>query len=230
MNPDSAQTIRDFLSGSTVQIPVASFVINLLLAAALSFLLAQVYIRYADSLSNRRLFSRNFVLVAMATMLIISIVKSSIALSLGLVGALSIVRFRAANKEPEELVYLFLAIGIGLGLGANQGMITIVALLVISTVIVLRKSFFQKAPVSQNLYLTISSSDPHGVSLDSVIERLKQHCSVVDLKRFDENKEVLEASFLVEFDDHKQLNRIRAALQQLDDSISISFLDNRGMT
>ena len=50
----------------------------------------------------------------MTTMLIISIVKSSLALSLGLVGALSIIRFRAAIKEPEELAYLFLAIGISI--------------------------------------------------------------------------------------------------------------------
>ena len=53
----------------------------------------------------------------MTTMLIITVVKSSLALSLGLVGALSIVRFRAAIKEPEELAYLFLTIAIGLALG-----------------------------------------------------------------------------------------------------------------
>ena len=48
------------------------------------------------------------------------IVKNSIALSLGLVGALSIVRFRAAIKEPEELTYLFLVIATGLGTGSGQ--------------------------------------------------------------------------------------------------------------
>ena len=50
----------------------------------------------------------------------ISVVKSSLALSLGLVGALSIVRFRAAIKDPEELVYLFFCIAIGLTLGADR--------------------------------------------------------------------------------------------------------------
>ena len=59
-----------------------------------------------------------------ATVVVISIVKSSLALSLGLVGALSIVRFRSAIKEPEELAYLFLSIGIGLGLGAGQRVVT----------------------------------------------------------------------------------------------------------
>ena len=54
-------------------------------------------------------------------MIIITIVKSSLALSLGLVGALSIVRFRTAIKDPEELSFLFISIAIGLGMGANQG-------------------------------------------------------------------------------------------------------------
>ena len=53
------------------------------------------------------------------TFLVILIVKSSLALSLGLVGALSIVRFRTPIKEPEELIYLFLAIALGLGYGAS---------------------------------------------------------------------------------------------------------------
>lgn len=51
--------------------------------------------------------------------LVIFVVKSSLALSLGLVGALSIVRFRTPIKGPEELVYLFLSIAIGLGFGAG---------------------------------------------------------------------------------------------------------------
>jgi len=54
------------------------------------------------------------------------IVKNSLALSLGLVGALSIVRFRSAIKEPEELIYLFLVIATGLGCGAGQIKITVV--------------------------------------------------------------------------------------------------------
>ena len=59
-------------------------------------------------------------MLSLITFLVILIVKSSLALSLGLVGALSIVRFRTPIKEPEELIYLFLAIALGLGYGAGQ--------------------------------------------------------------------------------------------------------------
>lgn len=76
--------------------------------------------------------ARVFPLLTLVTIAVISVVKSSLSLSLGLVGALSIVRFRAAIKDPEELVYLFLCIGIGLSLGAGQPWIAVVLVVVAS--------------------------------------------------------------------------------------------------
>jgi uncharacterized membrane protein YhiD involved in acid resistance len=65
-----------------------------------------------------------------------------LALSLGLVGALSIVRFRAAIKEPEELVFLFLIIAVGLGCGAGQINITVVGTLI--AIIIIFIMYFSK--------------------------------------------------------------------------------------
>ena len=212
MNSISVQTLQDYLVKTGAQIPLFSFIIGLLLASILSFILSRIYVRYADSLSNRNLFSRNFVLITMTTMLIISIVKSSLALSLGLVGALSIVRFRAAIKEPEELAYLFLTIGIGLGFGADQGLITTIAFIIITTIIIIRKKFIHKPENNQNLHLTVYSHNPVKISLEQVIDTLKTHCTEVDLKRFDETKEAIEASFLIEFKNIEQLTKTKKAL------------------
>ena len=110
----------NFFVNQNIQIDLPNFIISLIFAAILSFLVQLFYVRYSSSLSNRKEFSKNFVILGVTTCIVIMIVKSSLALSLGLVGALSIVRFRAAIKEPEELVYLFLIIAIGLGCGANQ--------------------------------------------------------------------------------------------------------------
>ncbi len=227
MNP--AQTFQQYLTTTSVHIPIVSFAINLFLSAVLSFILAILYERYADSISNRTIFARNFLLITMTTMLIISIVKSSLALSLGLVGALSIVRFRAAIKEPEELAYLFLAIGIGLGLGADQVTITILAFTIISSILMLRKYFLYSTQNTQNLHLTISSHNPHRIELGEVLDTLKRHCSSVDLKRFDETKDALEASFFVEIHDSKQLLDTKNALRELSESLKVSFLDNKAI-
>lgn len=92
-----------------------------LLASIISAtLVRKAYVLYGRSMNNREYFGNIFILLAVTTCTVIIIVKYSLALSLGLVGALSIVRFRAAIKEPEELVYLFLTIAFGLAFGASQ--------------------------------------------------------------------------------------------------------------
>ena len=223
------QSFEEFLATSRMQIPVLGFITNLILTAVLALILSSIYVRYGNSLSNRRLFSRNFLLITMTTMLIISIVKSSLALSLGLVGALSIIRFRAAIKEPEELAYLFLAISIGLGFGANQGVITVVAFAIITVITVLVGKFSHKTYENQNLNLTVISYNPPKIGVDKIVDILSGYCSAVNLRRLDETKEIVEASFLVEFHNFEQLNKAKVALQELDDSLKFSFLDSKGM-
>src|SRR3990172_5269099 len=199
------RALSQFLSTQNLPVSIFDFTLDILLAALLSYILSRIYIRYGTSLSNRKMFANNFLLIGMTTMLIISIVKASLALSLGLVGALSIVRFRAAIKEPEELSYLFLTIGIGLGLGANQRLITITYFLIIIGIIIGRRYFQKKDDEGlNNLVLAVSSHNPHKVGLEEIVEILKNNCSRLTLKRMDEKKDILEASFLVEFHDFDQ--------------------------
>jgi uncharacterized membrane protein YhiD involved in acid resistance len=223
------QTFQEFLASTSVQVPVFYFILNLLIAGLLAVFLGWVYSKYGNTLSNRKLLGRNFLMITMTTMLIIAIVKSSLALSLGLVGALSIVRFRAAIKEPEELSYLFLSIGIGLGFGADQGMITIIAFFIIMVIVVLKKKFSQRNEGNQNLYLTVYSENPKKIELEQIVDTLKTHCLHINLKRFDQSKAMLEASFLVEFRDFNQFKEAKNALQELSDSLKISFMDNKGI-
>jgi uncharacterized membrane protein YhiD involved in acid resistance len=222
------QTFQDFLVSQSVEISTWGFVINLLLAAILAITMGAIYIKYGTSLSNRKAFARNFVMVTMTTMFIITVVKSSLALSLGLVGALSIVRFRTAVKEPEELAYMFLAIAIGLGLGADQRIITLLAFPIIIGIIMLRK-YVQKSNSHQNLFLTISSHNPKRAELPDIVQVLKTHCTEVSLKRFDDTQELLEAAFQVEFEDFPQLEASKTDLQKLGDAVKVTFLDNKSI-
>ncbi len=222
------QSFEDFLTTQSIHVPVWGFIFNLLLAAILAFMVSKVYIKYGRSLSNRKAFSNNFVLLTVTTMLIISIVKSSLALSLGLVGALSIVRFRSAIKEPEELTYLFLSIAIGLGLGANQRVITMIAVATIFGIIWIGH-FSYKSEGNQNLLITIATHNPHKIELKQIVDILNKYCSTVNLKRFDENSKVLETTFLVEFENFEQLQKAKSVLQRENEAIEITFLDNKGI-
>ena len=97
-----------------------SIFIHLEAALLLAFLIRYYYLNFSSVLSSRQFLANAIPLLTGTTFLVIMVVKSSLALSLGLVGALSIVRFRAPIKEPEELAYIFLAVAIGLGTGAGK--------------------------------------------------------------------------------------------------------------
>lgn len=222
---DKSETFANFLTTHSPHISLPVLGMNLIISAILSFFVARVYIKYGRAVSNRRIFSDNFMLMATTTVLIITVVKSSLALSLGLVGALSIVRFRAAIKDPEELSYLFLNISIGLGLGADQTLITVGSTALILLLIVIKGSL-RKSIAQPNLFLSISSGKVKDLDLEKVVSILKDFCSSLSMKRYDSSNQGLEMVFLVEFAGYEQLNKSRAALEAIDPSILISFMDS----
>ncbi len=221
-------TLQSLFTTRDTQIDLLTFVTNLILSVVMAFILGRVYIHWGGSLSNRRKFASNFMLMTVTTTFIILVVRSSVALSLGLVGALSIVRFRTAVKEPEELAYLFFAIGLGIGLGDNQRLITLVAFGVAILVLGLLK-LFRHGSADVNLHLTVSGKTDGDLTLERIITALDPHTSKIKLMRLDETDQVLEADFLVEFRAIEDLNQAKSAVQALAPHVSVTFLDNKGI-
>lgn len=210
--------IEDLLN-TQVSVSYPYLVMALILAAILSFILGFLYVKYGKSLSNRKRFASNFMLLTMTTTLIIMVVKSSLALSLGLVGALSIVRFRSAIKEPEELAFLFLCIAIGLGLGAGQVYTTLIAFVIISFFIYVVGIKTKKQENNTNLYLTIKGK----VELEEIIIVLESICLEVQLKRVEHIKGGLEALFLIDILDYDDIIEINDKLKKY--KVDMTFLD-----
>lgn len=167
----------NFFINQNVQIDIPNFILSLIFASILSFFIQLFYIKYSSSLSNRKEFSKIFVILAVTTCIVIMIVKSSLALSLGLVGALSIVRFRAAIKEPEELVYLFLIIAIGLGCGANQLIITTVGIIFALIIIIIYSGYTKNSrkEIEQTINLgVIIEQDINDKEINNLISEIKK--------------------------------------------------------
>ena len=196
MDP-SIQSFKDFLLYEKIQtVGLFEFSINLLIAAILSTLLAVIYIKFGNSLSNRKIFAKNFVILCITTTFIITVVKSSLALSLGLVGALSIVRFRAAIKEPEELNYLFISIAIGLGMGAQQVMLTITSFILITLFILIQNIFFKKNKVVQKNFVLKITTKEKKFDIQLLTDVLKKYCTSLKLQRVEEEDNFSEINFL----------------------------------
>ena len=204
---------------------IVDFLINILITIVLAYIIGLVYSKYGNSISNRRKLMQVFVLIAITVMLVISIVKTSLALSLGLVGALSIVRFRTAIKEPEELVYFFIAIALGLGMGANQRMVTLSGAIVIILYIIIQNFNASKSAVQQNLIVTISNVSGKSMDENIIIDLLKNYCSKLELRRLDESGDSTELSLHIEFKDIDSILKAKNELKALGD-IQFSFIEN----
>ena len=173
---------------SDINISLSSVFMSLFATVFSSFLLRQLYVRYGRSMNNREYFGNIFILLGVTTCSVIIIVKYSLALSLGLVGALSIVRFRAAIKEPEELVFLFLVIAFGLAFGANQFAVGFVLLATACMVVVVTTKFFSKNNGLDHSGLLIIISGDRTVLdrlLENEIEELMNNTSWAIIREID---------------------------------------------
>ena len=116
----STRQLENFFLNQNIEINFGNFFVALFLSLVLAYLVKLTYIKVGRALNDKDYFSDTFIPLAIITTLVITVIKFSLALSLGLVGALSVIRFRTPIKEPEDLAFLFLAIGIGIGYGAGQ--------------------------------------------------------------------------------------------------------------
>ncbi len=220
---------EDFLNDfSTDVINHQQFLFNAILAAILAYLLGVFYKRYANSIANRTKFADNFVLLTLSTMLVIYVVKSSIALSLGLVGALSIVRFRAAIKEPEELVFLFFAIGIGLGMGAGQVLITVLAFILIICILLTQALLSNRSIVRtpDTMFITISTQE---LDINTISNILASHFLMVELKRMDQHQDQLDLAFIIETNNIETIVAAKDELIEKAPQLQFSFIEQRNL-
>ena len=207
----------EFYLKDNIVLSIDNFIISIVVAAILSFIVQLFYIKFSSTISNRLDFSKNFVILGIVTTIVITIVKSSLALSLGLVGALSIVRFRAAIKEPEELVFLFLIIAIGLGCGAGQIKIIIIGILSSLILFYLYYLYYKnkKFKIAEVLNLALSkNSQVDEKEINEIVDFIKSNSKTMDLISISKSKDDTTLNFDISVDNIKKINQILIALEK----------------
>ena len=204
---------------------LTALILSLCIATVLSLVLRWHFERFGSTLSNRSEFAGVFPLIVLTTVLIITVVKSSLALSLGLVGALSIVRFRTPIKEPEELAYLFIAIGIGLGLGADQVIPTVSAVTIILTVVAVQR-WSRRGHEHTGLYLSVDwSGEEADRPLEALEELISEHAVAADLRRVDARDGGYEVTYFVNVQGPEIVATMVEELRSRFPGVGITFVD-----
>ena len=229
------KSLENFILNSAPDISYSNFVIAILVSALLAFIVKLAYIRISRTLNDREYFSDIFVPLAIITTLVITVIKFSLALSLGLVGALSIVRFRAAIKEPEELVYLFFIIAIGLANGANQFLVSIICTFFIILILFTKKYYDDKkndqnlSDSSVNVMQIEIANSKEGV--EKIIDILKTKTTYLKLKSFRVEKDLSQYVFWFDVNKNK-VNDFMQTVENLktkQENISIHVYSRTGI-
>ena len=144
---------------------------------------------------------------------------------MGLVGALSIVRFRTPVKEPEELVYLFFAIAIGLGYAAGQVLVTTVIVTLIMVMIYFWLSNRDIArTLEYNMIITWTKKD---LKFNDIINNISDFVNSVKLIRLDYHSSHNKAVLLVSPKESYSPDDLIVDLKDLDNALKVSFYESK---
>lgn len=218
--------MQDLTSGIIARIELMDFLQSLWLAAIYALILGFVIKRYSTVIGNRSQYLVVLLTLMPTMVLVITVVKSSLALSLGLVGALSIVRFRTPIKEPEELTHLFIAIAVGLGLGAGQVLATSVAFFFVILVLVVAGRF-RKKHVPQGLFMEINGDVGDGKKsfIDSICRTFRERNVPFELRRYFERSKNMSATFFVEIEHSHALEDIMNDMKEELGELTFTIID-----
>lgn len=161
--------IKQFSSGVGLELTVVQIVVALLIATALSLWIFWLYKHTYRGV----LYSKNFNLSLMMISIIVAIlmitITGNLVLALGMVGALSIIRFRHAMKDPLDIVYLFWALAIGITVGVGMYELIFIGSFILSCIILL---FNKKVSFSTPYILTVFHSGQ--LKLEDICNKLKK--------------------------------------------------------
>ena len=122
---------------SVTEFSALDTVIGMAFALVIGLFIFLIYKKTFNGVMYSNGFAMSLVGLSLVTTLVIMAVTSNVVLSLGMVGALSIVRFRAAIKEPMEIVFLFWALAVGIVIGAGMIPLAVIGSVIIGVILVL---------------------------------------------------------------------------------------------
>jgi hypothetical protein len=155
------------ITGSTI----FTFVVDLLLAFLVGLLIYAVYRRYYHGVVFSKNFGMSLVGMCVLTCMVTLAISTNVVISLGMVGALSIVRYRTAIKEPLDLMYLFWAIGTGIAMGASMYILVGLSFLIMVLVVI----SFSSNPSVGSAYIMVVHYQ--GDEAGDAVERSLSHIS-----------------------------------------------------
>lgn len=189
---------KSVVSEFTGSISVGQMLLSLIVAFIIGLFIVYIYKKTYTGVVYSKSFSLCIILLAMITSMIIRTISSNLALSLGMVGALSIVRFRTAVKEPVDTAFMFWGITAGIMSGAGLYLISVVSAVMIGLLFLISYSMGFK--VSSNYLLVVK----YDISAHKQVSNIMKKVQKKKLKSKTLTGEVVELTYEIELKEIKE--------------------------
>ena len=197
---------------------------NMLVALICGLIIALVYRLTYKGPNYSSTFVNSLVLLCMITAVVILVIGNNLARAFGLVGAMSIIRFRTAVRDTQDIIFIFFSLAIGMAAGVGLVEVAIIATLIISSVIIVLVFFrFGEGRRKRHL-LQISYTDESDVEND-IARILKKHCrraQLINLKNLGYNGSI-EAFYQVHLKSSKRSPNLVRDLTELEHTKNINL-------
>ena len=216
-------TFNDIFKSSFLENIASVSILDMVIALALAFGIGMfiffVYKKTYQGVMYSSSFGTTLIALTMITTVVILAVTSNVVLSLGMVGALSIVRFRAAIKEPLEIAFLFWAIAVGIILAAGLIPLAVFGSLVIGIVLLV---FVNKKPHFNPYILVLSCED--STTEKSAMDFLKDNVKKYVVKSKTATKGLIEINLEIRLksEDTNFINEL-SGIQGVNSAILVSY-------
>lgn len=194
-------------------------VLAMVIALAIGFFINYVYRKTFNGVMYSSSFGTSLVAMCVTTTFVILAVTSNVVLSLGMVGALSIVRFRTAVKEPIEISYLFWAIAAGIVVGAGMFPLAVFGSVIIGIVLVI----FVNKKTTDNPYILVVNCD-NDVAEKRVMQFVKGEVKKAVIKSKTVSKSGIEFTLEVRLKDETTefVNQV-STIEQVNNAVLVSY-------
>ncbi|MFN6943528.1 MAG: DUF4956 domain-containing protein [Cytophagaceae bacterium] len=192
---------------------------HLVVALICGLLISVLYRMTYRGLSYSTTFVNTLILLTMITAVVIMVIGNNLATAFGLVGAMSIIRFRTAVKDSQDIMFIFFSLAIGLACGVGLFSVAILGTLGIGSVFYIIVRANLSAPRKRDflLQLLIKGSENDTVEVGKVISRFCRSHKVINIKAIGEdNHDMLEVSYYIRFKNEEKSQNMMREIKQLE--------------
>jgi hypothetical protein len=226
MDNSKPLSFSDFISSSTLNLGSSSVItIGDIFVALFASLICAIIISYTYKYSYQgvlyqKSFNLSLILISFITTAVIMVISGNLVLSLGMVGALSIIRFRSAVKDPIDVVFMFWAVSTGIANGVGAFKVSFITAIFISLIIILVK----KLPLSSKPFILIVKTNLDNEK--NIIEVISSETKQFFLKSKNISGNHAELIFEIRIKDHLNITKKIAEIDEVLDVNLISSSNN----